>query len=284
MRRIIIGNMKKRNFIYEVSGHGILLLFSLLFFVPFYWMVMTSLKSDNEIFTLKVKWLPAVFRWNNYKEAILFIPFLRYLVNTLTICFFNVAGAVLSCSLAAYGFSRIRWFGRDILFIVLLSTMMLSGQVTMLPVFRIFRALGWIGTFLPLIVPSFLGSAFFIFLLRQFFMGIPHELSEAAVLDGCTELGIYARVILPLARPALLTVALFTFLWNWNDFMGPLIYLTDNSKYTLAVGLQQFLGQHDTEWSMLMALSTLMTLPVIVLFFLTQKTFVKGIALSGIKG
>ena len=276
--------MKKRNYIYQFSGHGILLFISALFFVPFYWMVMTSLKSDNEIFTLQVKWLPAVFRWNNYKEAILFIPFLRYLANTLLICSFNVAGAVLSCSLVAYGFARIRWFGRDILFVVLLATMMLSGQVTMLPVFRIFRTLGWIGTFLPLIVPSFLGSAFFIFLLRQFFMGIPHELSEAAVLDGCTELGIYARVILPLARPALYTVALFTFLWNWNDFMGPLIYLTDNSKYTLAVGLQQFLGQHDTEWSMLMALATLMTLPVIVLFFLTQKTFVKGIALSGIKG
>lgn len=245
---------------------------------------MTSLKSDSEIFTAQVQWLPKVFQWQNYTKAVRYIPFMRYLANTLLICVTNMIGAVLSCSLVAYGFGRIRWFGRDLFFMILLATMMLSGQVTLLPVFRIFRGLGWIGTFLPLIVPSFFGSAFFIFLLRQFFMGIPQELSEAAVLDGCSELGIYGRIILPLAKPALLTVALFTFLWNWNDFMGPLIYLTDNSKYTLAVGLQQFLGQHDAEWAQLMALSTLMTLPVIALFFLTQKTFVKGITLGGVKG
>ena len=276
--------MKKENILYHIAGHGALILFGALFFVPFYWMVMTSLKSDSEIFTAQVRWLPQMFKWQNYSKAIRYIPFLRYLANTLMICVSNVIGAALSCSLVAYGFGRIRWFGRDLFFMILLATMMLSGQVTLLPVFRIFRELGWIGTFLPLIVPSFFGSAFFIFLLRQFFMGIPQELSEAAVIDSCSELGIYAKIILPLAKPALLTVALFTFLGNWNDFMGPLIYLTDNSKYTLAVGLQQFLGQHDAEWAQLMALSTMMTLPVIVLFFLTQKTFVKGITLGGVKG
>jgi len=275
--------MKFNKVTYSLLGHGMLMGIGLLFLVPFFWLVSTSFKSDQEIFTRELRWVPKVWRWENYKEAIEYIPFLRYLSNTLLICFANVLGAVVSCSLVAYGFSRIRWFGRDFLFIVLLSTMMLSGLVTMIPVFRIFRAFGWIGTFLPLIVPSFLGSAFFIFLLRQFFLGIPQELSEAAFMDGCTELGIYVRIILPLAKPALLTVALFTFLWNWNDFMGPLVYLTDNSKYTLAVGLQQFLGQHDAEWSKLMAMSTLMALPVIVLFFLTQKSFVKGIALTGIK-
>jgi len=275
--------MKFNKVTYSLLGHGMLMGIGLLFLVPFFWLVSTSFKSDPEIFTRELRWVPKVWRWENYKEAIEYIPFLRYLSNTLLICFANVVGAVVSCSLVAYGFSRIRWFGRDFLFIVLLSTMMLSGLVTMIPVFRIYRAFGWIGTFLPLIVPSFLGSAFFIFLLRQFFLGIPQELSEAAFMDGCTELGIYVRIILPLAKPALLTVALFTFLWNWNDFMGPLVYLTDNSKYTLAVGLQQFLGQHDAEWSKLMAMSTLMALPVIVLFFLTQKSFVKGIALTGIK-
>lgn len=275
--------MKFNKVTYSLLGHGMLMGIGLLFLVPFFWLVSTSFKSDQEIFTRELRWVPKVWRWENYKEAIEYIPFLRYLSNTLLICFANVVGAVVSCSLVAYGFSRIRWFGRDFLFIVLLSTMMLSGLVTMIPVFRIYRAFGWIGTFLPLIVPSFLGSAFFIFLLRQFFLGIPQELSEAAFMDGCTELGIYVRIILPLAKPALLTVALFTFLWNWNDFMGPLVYLTDNSKYTLAVGLQQFLGQHDAEWSKLMAMSTLMALPVIVLFFLTQKSFVKGIALTGIK-
>jgi multiple sugar transport system permease protein len=276
--------MKSRKVTYSIFGHGMLILMSLLFIIPFFWLVSSSLKSDREIFTRNIQWLPSRFQWNNYREAIEYIPFLRYLSNTLMICFANVAGAMLSCSLVAYGFSRIRWYGRDAMFIVLLSTMMISGVVTMIPVFRIFRGLGWIGTFLPLIVPSFLGSAFFIFLLRQFFLGIPLELSEAAIIDGCTELGIYAKIVLPLAKPALLTVGLFTFLGNWNDFMGPLIYLTDNSKYTLAVGLQQFLGQHDAEWSKLMALSTLLVLPVIVLFFFTQKTFVKGIALTGIKG
>jgi multiple sugar transport system permease protein len=275
--------MKLKKVTYSLWGHILLFSISLLFLLPFFWLVSTSFKSDQEIFLRELRWLPQKWQWENYKEAIEYIPFLRYLSNTLLICFANVLGAVVSCSLVAYGFSRIRWFGRDFLFIALLSTMMLSGLVTMIPVFRIFRALGWIGTFLPLIAPSFLGSAFFIFLLRQFFLGIPQELSEAAIMDGCTELGIYVRIILPLAKPALLTVALFTFLWNWNDFMGPLVYLTDNSKYTLAVGLQQFLGQHDAEWSKLMALSTLMTLPVIVLFFLTQKSFVKGIALTGIK-
>jgi len=275
--------MKFKKVTYRLWGHIILFGISLVFLLPFFWLVSSSLKSDQEIFTRNLQWLPSRFQWKNYKEAIEYIPFLRYLSNTLLICIANVLGAVVSCSLVAYGFSRIRWFGRDFLFTVLLSTMMLSGLVTMIPVFRIFRTLGWIGTYLPLIVPSFLGSAFFIFLLRQFFLGIPQELSEAAIMDGCTELGIYVRIILPLAKPALFTVALFSFLWNWNDFMGPLVYLTDNSKYTLAVGLQQFLGQHDAEWSKLMALSALMMLPVIALFFLTQKSFVKGIALTGIK-
>jgi ABC-type glycerol-3-phosphate transport system permease component len=276
--------MKLRKLAYDISGHILLCGLSLLFFIPFFWLVCTSLKPDKEIFSSTLKILPTEYKWSNYREAIEFIPILRYLGNTLLICFFNVIGAVLSCSLVAYGFSRIKWKGRNTFFIILLSTMMLSGQVTMIPVFRIFRTLGWIGTFLPLIVPSFFGSAFFIFLLRQFFMGIPKALSEAAIIDGCSEFGIYLRIILPLSKPALLTVGLFTFLGMWNDFMGPLIYLTDNSKYTLAVGLQQFLGQYSAEWSKLMAISTLMTIPVIILFFLTQKTFVKGIALTGLKG
>jgi len=276
--------MKIKKTIKFILSHGMLILVSMVFVIPFIWLVSSSLKSDQEIFLNRLRWLPENLKWENYKEAIRYIPFFRYLLNTLLICFGNVVGAVLSCSLVAYGFSRIKWYGRDFLFLVLLCTMMLSGVATMIPVFRIFRALGWIGTFLPLIFPSFLGSAFFIFLLRQFFLGIPRELGEAAIIDGCTEPGIYARIILPLAKPALLTVALFTFLWNWNDFMGPLIYLTDNSKYTLAVGLQQFLGQHDAEWSKLMALSFLMTLPVLVLFFFTQRTFIKGIALTGLKG
>ncbi|MGV3722145.1 MAG: carbohydrate ABC transporter permease, partial [Actinomycetota bacterium] len=176
------------------------------------------------------------------------------------------------------------WPGRDALFLILLATMMLPGQVTLIPVFAIFRALGWVDTIKPLVVPQFLGTAFYIFMLRQFFMTIPLELSDAARMDGCSEWDIYRRVILPLARPALATVGLFTFINAWNDFLGPLIYLNDDRKATLSLGLQQFVSQHGAEWSMLMAASTLMTLPIIVLFFFAQRTFIQGITLTGVKG
>lgn len=275
---------KARRRWYAAQSHFLLILFSLFFLLPFYWLVITSLKSPEQVFTSPPVWVPLPPLWGNYVEAVQFIPFGRYLVNTLWICFWTVVGTVLSSSLVAYSFARIRWYGRDKVFIILLATMMLPAQVTLIPVFQIFKSLGWIGTFLPLIVPSFMGSAFFIFLLRQFYLGIPMELSEAARLDGCSEFSIFWRIVLPLSKPAILTVALFTFLGSWNDFLGPLIYLTDNDKYTLAVGLQQFLGQYDAEWAMLMACSTIMTIPVFILFFLTQKSFIQGIALSGIKG
>jgi len=223
-------------------------------------------------------------KWSNYPEALTYIPFLRYTLNTLIICALTVLGAVFSNSLVAYSFGRIRWPGRDILFVVLLSTMMIPAQVTMIPVFTIFKSLGWVNTIKPLVVPAFLGNAFFIFMLRQFYRSIPQELSEAAKLDGCSELDTYWRVILPLAKPALAMVALFTFIGAWNDFMGALIYLNDDLKYTLSLGLQQFVSQHGPEWSLLMAASTVMTLPIVALFFLTQKTFIEGITLTGIKG
>lgn len=224
------------------------------------------------------------FQWSNYTRGLVFIPFFQQLRNTLIVSIFTVIGTILSCSLVAYGLSKIDWKGRNVLFVVMLSTMMLPAQVTMIPVFAIFVKLGWVDTFLPLIVPSFLGTPFFIFLLRQFFLGIPKELSEAAKLDGCGEFGIYRRVIMPLSKPALATVGLFTFMAAWNDFMGPLIYLLDESKYTLSLGLAMFTGQYGNEYGMLMAVSAVVTIPIIVLFFFTQRTFIQGMTMSGIKG
>lgn len=222
--------------------------------------------------------------WSNYSKGLVFIPFFQQLRNTLVVSIFSVIGAVLSCSLVAYGLSKIEWKGRNALFVVMLSTMMLPAQVTMIPVFAIFVKLHWINTFLPLIVPSFLAAPFFVFLLRQFFLGIPKELSEAAKLDGCSEFGIYRRVIMPLSKPALATVGLFTFMNAWNDFMGPLIYLLDDSKYTLSLGLAMFTGQYGNEYGMLMAVSAVVTIPIIVMFFFTQRTFIQGMTMSGIKG
>jgi len=219
----------------------------------------------------------------NYTRGLVFIPFLQQLRNTLVICVACVIGTLLSCSLVAYGLSKIDWRGRGVLFMIILSTMMLPYQVIMVPLFAVFSRLGWVDTFLPLTVPAFLGNAFYIFLLRQFFMTIPRDLSEAARLDGCSEFDIYRRVILPLSKPALAMVGLWTFMGAWNDFVGPLIYLVDESKYTLSLGLAMFLGQYGSEYGMLMAVSTVVTIPIIILFFFTQRTFIQGITLTGMK-
>ncbi len=230
------------------------------------------------------KWIPKPFQWDNYSSGLTFVPFLLYLRNTLIICSANVVGVLLSSSLVAYGLSVIPWRGRDSLFIIILSTMMLPYQVVMVPLFAVFTFLGWIDTFLPLIVPAFLGNAFFIFLLRQFFMSIPKDLTDAAKIDGCSEFQIYRRIILPLSKPALATVALFTFMYAWNDYLGPLIYLFDQSKFTVSLGLAMFQSQYGSYYGMLMAVSTVVTVPIIVLFFFTQRTFIQGITLTGIKG
>jgi multiple sugar transport system permease protein len=231
------------------------------------------------------KWIPDPFQFANYADAVRYIPFFTYAANTLTICVLSTTGMVLSSSLVGYGFSRIDWKGRDTLFVMVLATMMVPFPVTMVPLYGIFRKLHWIGTFRPLWAPAWLGGAFNIFLLRQFFMTIPRDLSDSAKIDGCRELGIWWRLILPLSRPALAVVALFHFMYNWNDFMGPLIYLVDQKKFTLALGLQFYQSQHGgTEWNMLMAASTLVVMPIIVLFFLAQKTLIQGITMTGLKG
>jgi multiple sugar transport system permease protein len=281
----------------RIAAYVPVIVLSVAFFLPFIWLVLTSLKPDADIMAPPPSRITQVLGWliphpvegRNYADVMTsggeaHFRFWRYLGNTLVISIMCLIGTVLSCSLVAYGLSRIHWRGRDVLFGIILATMMLPYQVVMVPLFVVFAKLGWVDTFKPLIVPSFLGNAFFIFLLRQFFLGLPRELTDAAKIDGASEFQIYSRIVLPLAKPALATVALFAFMAAWNDYLGPLIYLNDDSLYTLSIGLATLRGQYGTYWGLLMAASTVMTVPIIVLFFLAQRTFIQGIQLTGLKG
>ncbi|WP_191565617.1 carbohydrate ABC transporter permease [Metabacillus idriensis] len=268
----------------SIIAHTFLILISILFLVPFFWMLSTSLKDQTQIFSFPPEWIPSPFKWSNYQEAVEYIPFFSYLKNTVVITVFSTIGAVITCPLVAYGFAKLRFKGSNALFIVTIAVMMIPGQVTMIPLFILFEKLGWVGSPLPLIIPVFFGVPFYIFLLRQFFLGLPDTLMDAARIDGAGEFRIYWQIMLPLAKPAVLAVGLFQFMGSWTDFLGPLLYLTDETSYTLSLGLQQFQSQKGTEWGLMMAVSTLMTLPIIVLFFFLQKTFIKGITFSGIKG
>jgi len=269
-----------------------LLTASALFIFPLLWLISTSLKPIEEALHDPPVWIPSRILWHNYPDAFTYgskelgyIPFLVYARNTLILAVLTVSGAVASNALVAYAFARMRWPGRDFLFAVTLATMMVPFPVLMVPTYGLFKALGWIGTFRPLWVPAWFGNAFSIFLLRQFFRTIPFELSEAAKIDGCSEWGIFRQVILPLAKPALAVVALFTFMGTWNDFMGPLIYLIDQKTFTLGLGLQAYQSQHGgTPWNLLMAATTMVIAPVLILFFLAQKQFIQGIAMTGLKG
>ncbi len=268
----------------KIVTHAALIVLSVMFLIPFFWMVSGSLKTGPDLNAFPVIWFPSTLTLENYIAGLQVFPFGRYLFNTLIICVFSMIGAVLSSSFVAYGLSRIEWRWRTPLFIILLSTLMVPFYVTMVPLFTMFRGLGWTNTYLPLIVPHFFGVPFFIFLLRQFFLSIPKEMSESARLDGANELVIYWRIILPLAKPALAAVALFQFLASWNDLLGPLIYLSDADSYTLSLGLTFFRGEYATQFGPLMAASTVVVVPVIVVFFFAQRTFIQGITLTGVKG
>ena len=271
---------------------AILVALSCAFLFPFLWLLSTALKPIEETMASPIKWLPSEWQWGNFlkaiergREALGYYPLLVYARNTLFLCLLTVTGTVVSNALVAYSFGRLRWKGRDAAFAVTLATMMVPFPVLMVPTFALFRNLDWIGTYRPLWVPAWFGSAFSIFLLRQFFRSIPFELSEAAKIDGASEWRIFRDVVLPLSKPALAVVALFSFMAAWNDFLGPLIYLLDQRTFTLSLGLQQYQSQNGgTEWNLLMAASTMVIAPVIVLFFLTQRLFVQGIAITGLKG
>lgn len=270
----------------KLGIYAALTLLALPALMPLWWMVSTSLKGDQQIYGVGqssgLGLFPTPAQWHNYPAALQSVPFGQYLKNTLLLCGLNVVAATGSSAMVAYGFARLRFRGRGLLLALMISTMALPQHVTMIPVFAIFRQLGWYGTFLPLWVPALGGVPFFIFLLTQFFKSVPEELSEAARIDGAGEWRIFTTVMLPLARPALVTCALFQFLSSWNDFLGPLLYLNDPSKYTLAYGLQQFMaGIYGGKWAELMAAAALFTLPAILLFFFAQRTFIQGIATTG---
>jgi len=256
--------------------------------IPFGWMISTSLKTLQQAFAFPPTWIPSPIRWRNYPDSWNYMPFTLYLRNTVIITASSMLGQVTSASLVAYAFARMRAPGRDLLFMLVLSTMMLPAQVTMIPRFILFKYLGWFNTFKPLIVPFYFGGGpFAIFLLRQFYMTLPLELDDAATIDGCSRFGIFWRIILPLSKPALGTIAIFAFFWRWNDFMNPLIYLRSQHLRTLALGLTYFrdeTGQTMIPWNLLMAVSLLIALPCLLVFFFFQRVFVQGIALTGIKG
>ncbi len=277
----------------HVRVHIVLVPICVVAAVPFLWMLSTSLKTLDAALAFPPSWWPWPAQWRNYADVLsnTKTDFLLWTRNTLIIAALAVVGTTLSSALVAYGFSKVKFKGRGVLFIIMLSTMMVPFPVTMVSLFSLFRWLGdvsgepWLGTFKPLWLPAWFGSAFNIFLLRQFFMTLPDELSEAARIDGCSELGIFFRIALPLAKPALSVVALFAFMGVWNDFLGPLVYLQRPEQFTLALGLQNFQSQlGGTPWHQLMAASVLVISPVLVLFFLAQRTFIEGIATTGIKG
>lgn len=270
----------------KVVLYTLLIALSLLFLMPFIWMVSTSVKDTAQTYHVPPIWIPHPLRLQNYPEALAAQPFNLYFLNTIQFAVFSTFGAVVSASVVAYGFSRIQWRGRNALFFICICTLMIPFQVRMIPLYLIFRNLHWLNSYLPLIVPAYFGNAYFIFLLRQFFLSLPGELSDAARIDGAGEVTIFTRIIFPLARPAIAVVALFQFIGAWNDYLGPLIYINQPDKFPISLGLQQFQGQfvEKLAWPYLMAASTVTILPIVVVFFIAQRTFIEGIAISGIKG
>lgn len=252
--------------------------------LPLYWMVSSSLKTNMHVFDYPPQWIPQPVEWGNYPALLSYMPFLTFAKNTLIIEAFVITGTLLSSSLAAYSFARLTWPGRDVVFVILLSVLMLPTFSTLVPSFILWQHLHAIDTFLPLIVPAWFGNSFFIFLLRQFFRSIPRDLEEAARIDGASILRTFISIVLPLAKPALAVVAIFAFMGVWNDFLGPLIYLNSTDNLTLAVGLNLFLTTNGTRWELLMAASSIVVVPMIVIFFIFQRYFIEGIVLTGVKG
>ena len=267
----------------KVVRYVLLIFVGLLFIAPAYWMLSSALKPNYEIFALPPVWWPSSPRWENFKEALTVLPFGRFALNTLIIAVFSIIGHLISCTLVAYGFARYDAPGKNFFFVLLLSTLMLPYPVTMVPLYIIYSRLGWVNSFLPLIVPAFFANAFYVFLLRQAFKQIPPDLEEAARIDGANTLQVLWYIILPISMPALATVAIFTFQAAWNDFLGPLIFLHDQSKYTLTLGLSFFRGSYEVNWAYLMASSLVVSLPVILVFFLAQKVFIQGVGYTGTK-
>jgi multiple sugar transport system permease protein len=275
----------------EILKYVVLLVLAVTFLLPFYWMVSSAIKNDSQVYTVPPVWFPVPQHWNNFWDAWNSENYWLFTYNTVVMYAIPATiGTVLSSCLVAYSFSRLRWIGRDTVFGLVLATLMIPTWVRLVPLFIIFKQMGWLNTFLPLVVPHFFGNAFFIFLLRQFFMSLPIELSDAARIDGANELQTMFRIILPLSVPALAVVALFTFMDSWNDYLGPLIYVNQEDKWVLALGVQRLrsavaeIGNRQLAYPYLMAVSTLITLPIFLAFFFAQRTFIEGISVTGLKG
>ena len=262
----------------------LLILISIAMLFPFFWMVRSAFMTNREIMTTPIQWLPSHYDLENFKKAFERAPFGKYFINSAIIVLINMVGCILSSSFIAFGFSRLRFPGRKLWFALLLSTMMIPQTVLMIPQFLIWQSVGAYNTFIPLTVPCFFGNAFNVFLVRQFYAGIPKEYDEAALVDGASYFTIYSKILVPMAKPVLCSVGVFTFMSTWNDFMGPLLYLDKENLKTVSLALQNFMGQHNSEWNLMMALSTVITLPMIVAYFMAQRYFIEGITFSGLKG
>ena len=279
-----LGGLRTRRLIQQIVVYALLLAGSVVFILPFMWMIATSLKQSQDVFSYPPSFLPTSFEWRNYIAGWTILPFTRFLFNTVIVTGANVVGNLISCSLVAFGFARLRARGRNLLFLLLLATLMIPREVTIVPRFLLFSQIGLVNTLWPLILPAWFGYPFFIFLLRQFFMSIPHELDDAARIDGASTLRIFTSVILPLSQPALATVAIFAFIGNWSNLLDPLIYIRSQELYTLALGLNLFRGVNFTQFNLLMAVSIIQLLPVLIIFFLAQRLFVQGVTLTGMGG
>jgi len=271
--------------VHTLVVHALLLTGGVILLAPFAWLISGSLKEPGQIFVLPPVWIPNPVRFDNYPRALTILPFHLFFRNTMIVASMEVLGTVLSSTLVGYGFARLRFPGRNFLFVLLLSTMMLPWIVTLIPRFILFKLLGWVDTLLPLFVPAFFGgSPFYIFLTRQFFMTIPFEIEEAARVDGAHYWRIWWQIMLPLSKPLLATIVIFTFIHAWNDFMGPLVFLNSMDRRTVALGLATFKGLYSTEWNLMMAASTVATLPILILFFFCQRYFMRGIVMTGLAG
>jgi multiple sugar transport system permease protein len=279
-----LSNQQLHQMTRRTASHLLLLLGCVVMALPFVWMFLSSLKTDPEIFVFPPRWLPETVHWSNYRAVMESMPFGWFIFNSFKISSLNMLGQLLSCSLAAYAFARIRFPGRETVFLMWLACLMIPGQVTLIPQYVLFRSFGWLDTHYPLIVPSYFGGAFGTFLLRQFFLTIPSELEDAARIDGCSRFGIYWRIFLPLAKPALATLGVFVFMSNWNNLLGPVVYLNSYEKMTLTVGLAFFRGQYTTQWALLMAGAVISVIPILLIYATAQQYFVRGVVLSGIKG
>mgnify|MGYP005843615539 CR=1 FL=1 len=280
---LLLGIFAKR-VLRSVVVHSFLILASFFMALPFIWMVLGSLKTLPEVFIFPPRWLPRSPQWSNYIAVTKAMPFSWFMFNSFKIAFLVVVGQVLSASMAAYAFARMRFPGRDTCFLIWLACMMIPSQVTLIPQFVLFRSFGWLDSHLPLVVPNFFGNAFGTFLIRQFFLTIPSELEDAAIVDGCGRFRIYWNIMMPLSMPVLATFAVFTFMGSWNNLLGPVIYLTTYQKMTLTVGLAFFRGQYYTDWPLLMAGATISVTPIVLLYIFAQRYFVQGVVMSGIKG